>query len=106
MSRRSIARYFYTRDRPVEELADSHASAYVDRALAERFVPGMLQQESDVIEVRTLLVRRGQPNQRLHRGLDRIQVELERAQKALYAGRPGRLRHFLGVIMRRLRDPG
>ncbi len=106
LSRRSIALYFYTRDRPIEELADSHSTVYVDRPLPERFVPGMLLQESDLVEIRTLLARRDQHNQRLYRDLQRIQAELERAQKALHAGRLGRLRHFLSSVMRRLRNPG
>lgn len=66
----------------------------------------MLLQQADLNEVRTLLARRDQHNQRLYRDLQRTQAELERAQKALYAGRLGRLRHFVASVMRRLRNPG
>jgi hypothetical protein len=101
LSRRSIALYFYTRERPAEELADPHSTVYVDRPLPERFVPGMTLGEADLQEIRVLLARRDQHNQRLYRDLQRLQAELAQAQKALYAGRLGRLRHLARQVLRR-----
>lgn len=105
LSRKSVALYFYTRERPAEELADTHSTIYVDRPLPERFAPGMTLEAADLEEIRILLTRRDQHNQRLYRDLQRVQAELEAAQKALYAGRLGRLRHLASRVLRRLRRP-
>jgi len=102
LSRRSIALYFYTRERPAEELADTHSTIYVDRPLPERFAPGMVLGEADLQEIRALLTRRDQHNQRLYRDLQSLQAQLEQAQQALYAGRLGRLRHLARQVLHRL----
>jgi hypothetical protein len=95
LSRKSIALYFYTRERPVEELADTHSTIYVDRPLPERFRSGVTLDADDVEELRFLIARRDQHNQRLYREITHLTGELEGAQKALYAGRLGRLRYLL-----------
>lgn len=69
LSRRSIALYFYTAERPSEELAPSHSTIYVDRPLPERFRAGHQLSEQDVQELKVLLARRDQHNQRLYREL-------------------------------------
>lgn len=102
-SRRSIALYFYTKDRPAEELADAHSTIYVDRPLPSRFVAGRTLDEADVEELRVMLKRRDQHNQRLYRDLTRAGTQLEQARTALYSGHLGRLRYFLKVIRTRLR---
>ena len=104
ISRKSIALYFYTTDRPQEELADTHSTIYVDRPLPERFQPGLSLSAADVAELRTLLARRDQHNQRLYRDTQSLTAQLEQAQAALHSGRLGRLRYFarrlLSVIRR------
>ncbi|MBS0569937.1 MAG: 2OG-Fe(II) oxygenase [Proteobacteria bacterium] len=95
LSRKSIALYFYTTERPDEELADTHSTIYVDRPLPERFKPGFTLNESDVQELRILLARRDQHNQRLYRDNTALTRQLEQAQTALNRGRLGRLRYFL-----------
>lgn len=102
-SRRSIALYFYTRERPADELADTHSTIYVDRPLPAHFVAGKTLSEADVEELRVLLKRRDQHNQRLYRDISRSSTQLEQARTALYAGRLGRLRYFLKVLRSRLR---
>ena len=57
-SRRSIAVYFYTKERPVEEAATSHATIYFQRPLPDRIRPGHTLTEADVQELRNLLERR------------------------------------------------
>ncbi|TCO42168.1 Rps23 Pro-64 3,4-dihydroxylase Tpa1-like proline 4-hydroxylase [Dokdonella fugitiva] len=100
LSRKSIALYFYTRERPAEELADTHSTIYVDRPLPARFRAGLTLDERDVEELRVLLARRDQHNQRLYRDITRLTRDLERTQAALYAGRLGRLRYLAQRLLR------
>lgn len=104
LSRRSIALYFYTKDRPSEELAETHSTIYVDRPLPAHFAAGRTLSEADVEELRVLLKRRDQHNQRLYRDVTRASTQLEQARTALHAGRMGRLRYFLKVVRSRLRS--
>ncbi|HOX70271.1 MAG: 2OG-Fe(II) oxygenase [Dokdonella sp.] len=103
LSRRSIALYFYTQDRPAEELADPHSTIYVDRALPAHFVAGKTLADVDVEELRTLLHRRDQHNQRLYRDITHLTAQLEQAQSMLYAGNLGRLRYLAKIVRERLR---
>ena len=102
LSRRSIALYFYTSERPAEELADTHSTIYVDRPLPERFRAGFTLSDADVQELRVLLARRDQHNQRLYRDVTNVTRELEHAKYALARGRLGRLMHFTQIALRRL----
>lgn len=95
LSRKSIALYFYTRERPAEELADTHSTIYVDRPLPERFRAGIVLGDADVEELRTLLARRDQHNQRLYRNVGDLTTQLGAAQAALFAGKLGQLRYFI-----------
>jgi len=95
LSRKSIALYFYTKERPTEELADTHSTIYVDRPLPERLVPGVVLNEADIQELRALLARRDQHNQRLYRDITSLTKQLEQAKTALNSGRLGRLRFFM-----------
>lgn len=58
LTRRSIALYFYTKDRPVEEIAERHTTYYVNRQLPERFAEGRVLDPGDVAEVQGLLAQR------------------------------------------------
>jgi len=58
LSRRSVAVYFYTRERPAEQTAASHATIYVQRPMPEHIRPGHTLSEQDVEEIRALLARR------------------------------------------------
>jgi hypothetical protein len=100
LSRKSIALYFYTDERPAEELADTHSTIYVDRPLPERIQAGTVLDEADVQEIRTLLARRDQHNQRLYRDITALTVQLEQAQAALNRGLMGKLRYFARRLLR------
>jgi hypothetical protein len=60
ISRRSIAVYFYTTERPAAEIAASHGTLYVQQPLSERIQSGYTLGEQDVEELRVLLERRDQ----------------------------------------------
>ncbi len=58
LSRRSIAVYFYTKDRPPEQTAPSHGTVYIPRALPSRFEAGYTLSPEDEHELRVLIARR------------------------------------------------
>ena len=58
ISRRSIAIYLYTEERPELERAVSHGTVYVQRQLADHIQPGYTLKEDDVEEIRGLVARR------------------------------------------------
>ena len=58
LTRRSIALYFYTKDRPAEETAPRHTTYYVKRQLPEHFVDGYTLTSHDVAELKHLLATR------------------------------------------------
>ncbi|NLA68055.1 MAG: 2OG-Fe(II) oxygenase [Gammaproteobacteria bacterium] len=82
-SRKSVALYFYTRQRPARELASRHSTVYVDRPLPDHLRPGHVLSDGDVAELRELLARRDAHSRRLYAELGTLQAELDRG----FAGR-------------------
>lgn len=82
-ARRSIALYFYTAQRPADELAATHSTVYVDRALSDRIVAGLTLAQPDVDEIRSLLQVRDQHIQRLYREKSELDARLEQALRAV-----------------------
>ena len=66
LTRRSIALYFYSKDRPAEEVAARHTTFYVNRQLPERFREGCVLSGADVVELSQLLAARDTHIQRLY----------------------------------------
>jgi hypothetical protein len=107
ITRRSIALYFYSIERPAEELADPHSTIYVDRPLSGHYVAGHTLSEDDQRELAIAITRRDQHIQRLYRDITRITSELEGAkytlEQVLSSGRLGRLRHAVRAMLRMLK---
>ncbi|HME08162.1 MAG TPA: 2OG-Fe(II) oxygenase [Bryobacteraceae bacterium] len=66
VSRRSIAVYFYTKDRPANQAAPSHATVYYQRPLPAHIHAGTTLTEEDDLEIQTLLARRDKQIQFLY----------------------------------------
>jgi len=58
LSRKSLAVYYYTEERPTEEVEASHGTIYVQRQLSEHIQPGYTLRQEDVDEIQMLLYRR------------------------------------------------
>jgi 2-oxoglutarate-Fe(II)-dependent oxygenase superfamily protein len=82
LTRKSVALYFYSDDRPPTELADTHSTIYIDRPLPERFAPAHVLSAEDIHDLRVLLIRRDQHLERLYGEVASLTKQLESAQKA------------------------
>jgi Rps23 Pro-64 3,4-dihydroxylase Tpa1-like proline 4-hydroxylase len=104
LSRRSIALYFYTRERPAEELAQPHSTIYVDRPPDCSLLPGHTLSASDSEQIRIALARRDQHVQRLYGEITRLTSELdttkEQLARILKAGVAGHLRRLASRLLR------
>jgi Rps23 Pro-64 3,4-dihydroxylase Tpa1-like proline 4-hydroxylase len=58
ITRKSLAVYFYSHERPAAEIAPSHGTYYYQRPLPGHIQPGYTMQEEDVAELRKLFARR------------------------------------------------
>lgn len=94
-SRRSIALYFYTATRPIEETGDPHSTVYVDRPLPAHPRAGHTLTEADEQELAIAIARRDQHIQRLYGDVQRLMTEIERARVALGKSRLKRLAYLV-----------
>ncbi|UNK56866.1 2OG-Fe(II) oxygenase [Pseudoxanthomonas daejeonensis] len=76
-TRRSVALYFYTEERPAAETGPTHSTVYVDRTLPDRFVPGYTLTRTDRDELDALVTSQNGHTRRLYREIERLQAELE-----------------------------
>ncbi|TLY53545.1 MAG: 2OG-Fe(II) oxygenase, partial [Gammaproteobacteria bacterium] len=66
LSRKSVALYFYSKQRPQAEIAGKHTTHYVNRQLPERFAPGYTLRDDDATTLRELIAHRDHQLQRLY----------------------------------------
>jgi hypothetical protein len=76
-SRKSVALYFYSEDRPEEEKTKPHSTIYVERPLPAEIQPGTLLGEEEYQTVVRLLTRRDQHLQRLYHNISELSAEVE-----------------------------
>ena len=101
-ARRSIALYFYTAQRPTDELAATHSTVYVGRPLPDNVVAGLTLAQADVDEIRGLLQGRDLHIQRLYRETSQLNARLEQALRAVGLVRGSRVFRALAAIRRLL----
>ena len=58
VSRKSLAVYFYTRERPASQTAASHSTVYVQRHLPEQIKAGYTLTNGDEVRIKELIARR------------------------------------------------
>lgn len=95
-SRKSVALYFYSRERPAAETAGKHSTHYVDAQLPERFVEGRVLDAIDVATLHTLIAQRDGQLQRLY-------AENARLLQAQERGFTGQLLYLLKRVYVRFR---
>lgn len=66
LSRRSVALYFYSKERPAAEVAGKHTTHYVNRQLPEHLAAGYTLRDDDVATLRELIAHRDNQMQRLY----------------------------------------
>lgn len=90
LSRKSIALYFYTAERPAEQTAGRHSTVYVNRQLHDRFTEGYVLRHEDVHELKHLFAVRD----------DHIREQYTEIAKLLQAQDRGLVGHFLYLAKR------
>lgn len=76
-SRKSVALYFYSEDRPEKEKTKPHSTIYVERPLPSHIQPGITLGDEDYQTIVRLLARRDQHLQRLYRNISELGAEVE-----------------------------
>lgn len=77
-TRKSVALYFYTRERPAEETVGKHTTVYVDTPLPPHLAEGHVLTAGDVHELKGLLARRDRHVQRLYREMHELTAARDR----------------------------
>ncbi len=102
-ARRSIALYFYTRDRPAQEQSATHSTVYVDRPLPTRIAEGRTLEANDMLELQAVMAGRDQHIERLYRDNQALQGKLESALRMIGLVRGSRSYRLVQALRRLLR---
>lgn len=76
LSRKSFALYYYTDERPAEEVGAEHSTIYVEEHLPEHYEAGMTFGEEELQHVKNLLTSRDQHLKRLYKDIQRLNMDL------------------------------
>jgi len=101
-SRKSLALYFYSKERPEEEQVKPHSTIYVERPLPAHIQPGRTLSEADHAEIVRLLARRDQHLQRLYGNISDLSQQLEDSRRGLPVTTYRRMRSFAGRVLRKM----
>jgi hypothetical protein len=82
LTRRSIAVYFYTAERPIEQTVPGHGTYYVPRPFPEDIVPGRALEAAQAEELRELFKRRDQEIRYLRESERELREQLERVNRS------------------------
>ena len=103
-ARRSIALYFYSAERPDDELAATHSTVYINRPLPSHIAAGITLGQADIDELQRLLGDRDQHIQRLYRDTQRLNSSLEQTMRGVGLVRGSIVFRALAAVRRLLRS--
>jgi Rps23 Pro-64 3,4-dihydroxylase Tpa1-like proline 4-hydroxylase len=103
LTRKSVALYFYTEERPAEEVAPAHATHYVDRPLPAHIAVGHGLTQADVEELQRLLTRRDDHMRRLYGEITELTARNQQLNRVLLGGPLYRFYYLLRRLWFRLR---
>lgn len=83
-SRKSLALFFYSKQRPEHEQVSPHSTIYVDQPLPAHIQPGLTLSEDDWQSIKILLARRDQHVQRLYGNISELTGRLEYCSRPLW----------------------
>jgi hypothetical protein len=102
LSRRSVAVYFYTKERATSEIAPAHGTIYVPRPLPVNIEPGYTVRPEDMQELEILFSRRDRQIQYLYQR----ELELSKTLEGIYRSPSFRLGRALTWPLRKLLKKG
>ncbi|MGB5487395.1 MAG: 2OG-Fe(II) oxygenase, partial [Lysobacterales bacterium] len=76
LSRKSFALYYYTDERPAEELGAEHSTIYVERHLPEDIQAGTVLSAEQLQQIQDLLNQRDQHLKRLYTDIQKLNTDL------------------------------
>jgi hypothetical protein len=82
LTRRSVAVYFYTAERPAEQTVPGHGTYYVPRPFPEEVIPGQALEAAQVAELQDLFRRRDQQIRYLRESERELREQLERVNRS------------------------